>query len=434
MSFPRKRESSFFALDHCFPRGDIVGFSFPQQILIRLLRLFGCVREIVRKEKEAGGGMIKAAGMFMIGAAGSGAGKTTLACRLLSRFGPKRDIIGIKVTAIEDAGSGCPRGGQGCGVCASIEDRYCISEETDSGGLKDTCRILAAGASRVLWLRVLKGHLAEGAAALLEIVGSDSVSVCESNSLRRVVEPGAFVLVKDARDEKYKPSAKAVARYAERIIAFDGDGFDIEDDDIRLADGKWTVRMAATAIILAGGDSRRIGKDKGMLPIKGQPIIKHILEQLRPYFTQILISSNDLSRYNFPGVEVVSDRAAGHGPLMGIASALRASASELNFVIACDIPEVDMELVRMMVRQGREFDAVVPVTGPGRYEPVFAVYKKGLLRAMEAALAAGNNRIMEALKHRSVKYVDLTGSGKFGNINTVEDYRQFLETQNNGRV
>lgn len=387
-----------------------------------------------QKEKRAAGGMIKAAGMFMIGAAGRGAGKTKLACRLLSRFGPKRDIIGIKVTAIENAGSGCPRGGEGCGVCASIEGRYYISEENDSQGRKDTCRMLAAGAGRVLWLRVLKGHLAEGAAALLEIVGGGSLSVCESNSLRRVVEPGAFVLVKDASEEKYKPSAKAAAEHADRIIAFDGDGFDIEDDDIGLADGKWTVKMAATAIILAGGNSRRIGKDKSMLPIKGQPIIKHILEQLRPYFSQILISSNDLSRYNFPGVEVVADRVAGCGPLMGIASALRASASELNFVIACDIPEVDMELVRMMVRQGREFDAVVPVSGPWRYEPVFAVYNKGLLGAMEAALASGKNRIMEAVRHRSVKYVDLTGSGKFGNINTVEDYQQFLKTQDCGGV
>ncbi len=378
--------------------------------------------------------MIKAAGMFMIGAAGRGAGKTKLACRLLSRFGPKRDIIGIKVTAIEDAGSGCPRGGQGCGVCASIEDRYYISEENDSQGRKDTCRMLAASAGRVLWLRGPKRHLAEGAAAFLEIVGAGSVSGCESNSLRRVVEPGAFVLVQDAREEKYKPSAKAVARHADRIIAFDGDGFDIEDDDIRLVDGKWTVKMAATAIILAGGDSRRIGKDKGMLPIKGQPIIKHILEQLRPYFTKILISSNDSSRYDFPGVEVVADRTAGCGPLMGIASALRVSASELNFVIACDIPEVDMELVRMMVRQGRDFDAVVPVTGPSRYEPVFAVYNKGLLGAMEATLASGNNRIMEAVKHASVKYVDLMGGGKFGNINTAEDYRQFLETHDCGGV
>jgi molybdopterin-guanine dinucleotide biosynthesis protein A len=57
--------------------------------------------------------------------------------------------------------------------------------------------------------------------------------------------------------------------------------------------------MNVTAIILAGGKSRRMGMDKSMLPVNGKPLIEYILEQLHPHFGQVLISSNDVSKYNY---------------------------------------------------------------------------------------------------------------------------------------
>jgi len=362
----------------------------------------------------------------MVGAAGRGVGKTKLACSLIKRFASQRDIIGIKVTTIEEGRGGCPRGGDGCGVCASMDGSYYISEETDSRAEKDTCRMLAAGAARVLWLRVLKAHLVEGVHALIETIGSGAVSVCESNSLRKIVEPDAFVMVTDKAEQKYKPSAAAVADLADRVVLFDGEGFDIGADDFSLVDGRWTVRIAATAIILAGGSSRRTGCDKSMLLIEGKPIVERIVERLRPWFGQIIVSSNEVEKYGFLGVKVVPDKIAGRGPLMGIASALGASATELNFVVACDIPGIDMAFVRMMIRQARRFDAVVPVTGPMHYEPVFAVYKKSVVEAMEQGLVSGNNKIMEALEHCNVKYIDAGTAARFGNLNTMGDYREFV--------
>jgi len=360
----------------------------------------------------------------MVGAAGSGVGKTTLTCSLIKRFCRAQRIVGVKVTTIEQGRGSCPRGGDGCGVCESMEGRYYLIEETDSGGEKDTCRMLAAGAARVLWLRVLKAHLVEGARALLEAIGSREVSVCESNSLRKVVRPDAFVMVTDKREQRFKPSAAAVAHLADRTVSFDGEGFGIRDEDVSLAGGRWIMRMPVTVIILAGGSSRRTGQDKSMLPVNGQPIIKHIVDRLRPHFSQIIISSCDVEKYGFLGVEVVPDKIAGRGPLMGIASAMAASANELNFVVACDIPEIDMHLAREMIGEARRFDAVIPVTGPAHYEPVFAVYKKTVVDAMEQTLASGNNKIMESLRHCSVRYVDVD-AGRLGNLNTIDDYRQF---------
>lgn len=370
----------------------------------------------------------------MVGAADRNVGKTKFACSLISKFSLQCSIVGIKVTAIEKAGSSCPRGVSGCDVCSSLEGPFHITEETDRGANKDTCRMLAAGASRVFWLRALKTHLKEGMAALLDIIGDDAVLVCESNSLRRVVEPGLFVVVKGNGGEKRKVSAKDIIRWADKIVAYDGNEFDIDANEIELADGRWACKMEATAIIMAGGDSARMGRDKSMLLIEGQPMIKHILSRLRPHFNQILISSNDISKYSFPGVEVVPDKVTGQGPLGGIASALKASANELNFVIACDIPQVDTVLMKMMLRDCSDFDAVVPRISLSQYEPLFAVYKKYTLAAIEAALLSGNNRIIDALNSCRVKYIDLTDTQQLKNLNTMSDYWEFAGKETDAAV
>lgn len=148
--------------------------------------------------------MIRLDGMLMIGSAGANVGKTELACALLRRLGKQQEIIGIKVTTIAEADGGCPRGGEGCGVCSSLEGVFLITEETDRDSGKDTSRLLASGAKRVFWLRVLKEHLEEGVTALLEFVGPEAVCICESNSLRRIVEPGLFLMVKGVQTKRWK--------------------------------------------------------------------------------------------------------------------------------------------------------------------------------------------------------------------------------------
>jgi len=125
--------------------------------------------------------MIKLDGMLMIGSAGANVGKTELACALIKKFSKNRDIIGIKVTTIKERDGQCPRGGEGCGVCSSLEGNFCITEETNRSSDKDTAKLLAVGASRVFWLRVMKTHLEEGIKALPEIIEPDAVTICESN-------------------------------------------------------------------------------------------------------------------------------------------------------------------------------------------------------------------------------------------------------------
>lgn len=373
-----------------------------------------------------GAEMIKIPGMLMVGAANRNAGKTEFICSLIRKFGLKHKIIGIKVTTIEQANGICPRGEDGCGTCEALKGNFCITEETDKHSDKDTCRMLAAGAARVFWLRALKSHLKEGITAVQDIIGDKAILVCESNSLRQVVEPQLFVMVKNSDAKNFKRSAKEVVQYTDRLIFSDGDGFDIYLNEIELLDNIWTIKMEATAIIMAGGKSKRMGQDKSMLLVSGEPMINHILQQLQPHFKQILISSNNLSKYNFSGVKVVPDEVTDKGPLMGIASALRVSANRVNFVIACDIPEIDISFVRWLVRESKVFDAVVPQIGPSQYEPLFAVYKKSALFAIDKAMASGNYRIIDALGDCKVNYIDLTHKGQFVNLNTFTDYSMFI--------
>ena len=264
--------------------------------------------------------MIRLENMLMIGSSGSNVGKTELACALLRQVGGTHRIVGAKVTAVASREQSCPRGGQGCGVCSSMDGECRIAEETDRCSRKDTGKLLTAGADKVYWLRVLRTHLQQGLSALLEVVGRDSTVICESNSLRQVVEPGLFLIVDRTDRPAWKRSAQQVRQHADRIVLSDGKSFDLDLDRIRLVgEGpptrnyalgtptRWRLTEDATAVVLAGGRSRRMGTDKSMLPIDGRPMVEHICQQLSGTFTRVLISANDAEKFSFLGFDVVRD-------------------------------------------------------------------------------------------------------------------------------
>ena len=369
--------------------------------------------------------MIKLDGMLMIGSAGANVGKTELARVLLRKFGKNHNITGIKVTTIKDKDGQCPRGGEGCGVCSSLEGNFCITEETSKTSDKDTARLLAAGASRVFWIRVLKEHLVEGINAMLDVIGPKVVSICESNSLRQVVEPGLFLMARNNDSDSWKKSAELVREYADRIVISDSGNFDLNLNRIKLVDGKWVLLEKATAILMAGGGSRRMGTDKSMLEIEGRPIIERTCEQLSACFEQILISTNEVDKFKFLDFQIVHDKIPEQGPLMGIASALEASDNEINFVIACDIPQIELRDVRRIINEAVNSDAdiIVPVTSDGKYEPLFAVYRKSALNAINEVLSSGGRKISDVFNLCNVKKVEL--GLNLVNLNTMAEYEEF---------
>jgi molybdenum cofactor guanylyltransferase len=364
--------------------------------------------------------------MLMMGSGGRNSGKTTFACRLIGALCAHHPITAAKVTTIRERDGSCPRGGEGCGVCAALEGHYCITEETLAGTEKDTQRLLAAGARRVFWLRVAHEHLEEGAAALLDVVDPEDFLICESNSLRTVVEPEVFLLFHHRDASEVKASARAVDDHADRVVCFDGREFDLAVDDAALCERGWAVRHRATAIVLAGGKSERMGQDKALLRVDGQPLIAHICAQLAPHFDEVLVSTSTPEQYGFLDVKRVPDKAPGAGPLMGIASALEVSRHDLNLVAPCDMPRIDLRLMRRMLREARHYDAVIPVSAAGDVQPLFAVYSKRALPIVNAALAEGQRSVKETFKRCRVKYLEISEPEALRNLNTRDEFARFV--------
>lgn len=159
--------------------------------------------------------------MILIGSSGRNSGKTTLAIALIKRWKRYFPVVGLKVTTIQERDGACPRGGEGCGVCNSLNGDYEIIEEVNQNLEKDTSLLLAAGADKVYWLKTLKSNIGDGIEALMSKIPANSIIVCESNSLRSVVKPGVFIMLDNSKDEQIKESATAVIDNADIIIDYD---------------------------------------------------------------------------------------------------------------------------------------------------------------------------------------------------------------------
>lgn len=371
--------------------------------------------------------VFRARGMVLIGATGRNAGKTALAEELIRRHVGTRPVIGVKVTTVHEDEGPCPRGSRGCGVCATLEGPYRLTEERGEQQGKDTTRLLLAGAGPVFWLCVRPSTLAQGLDALRRAVPDDAVVVAESNSLRKVVEPDLFVIVQGTRSRKVKPSCQDVWSLADEVVRFDGVGFDPPPDAFGIVDGEWTLRRASTAVVLAGGRSTRMGRDKALLPVAGRRMIEHIVDQLRPHFSEILISADDIERYAFLGLDVVPDQVSGQGPMRAIASVLERSSHEVVFVIPCDVPRVPSRLLAGLLRGARSgAEIVVPVTSDGHYEPLFAIYRKSVRDRLSRALERGQRRIVSVYDECDTRTLEMDTGDHLFNVNTEAEYEQLL--------
>ncbi len=361
--------------------------------------------------------------MLMIGSAGRDVGKTEFACNLVRRLAAESPVVAAKVTTVHDNHGRCPRGGEGCGVCTSLTAPFEIVEERGGAPGKDTVRLLEAGARKVYWLRTRFEHLDAAAAHLLETIGPGRVCVCESNSLSRAVAPGLFVMLQKAGSDAAKRSAAEVRHLADIEIESDGIRFSVAPEELVVAPGpRWAYKRPATAVVLAGGASERMGRDKALLPFRGGTLIEHIVAQLEPHFGEILISTNSPARYAFLGKKAVVDQLPDQGPMMGVASALAVSSHDWNFFVPCDTPFVPIEVVLDLLRRARGGDGALPVQRDGRWEPLFAVYHRRLRPQMEAALAHGERRIARLFPKFDLRFVALAEGQTLLDVDTPEDF------------
>lgn len=158
-----------------------------------------------------------------------------------------------------------------------------------------------------------------------------------------------------------------------------------------------------TGVLLAGGKSRRMGRDKALLQVDGKTLFESSLRLLMRFFSRILIAGDrpDLEQ---PGIVSIADIYPGSA-LGGLHTGLFAAATDWIFVAPCDMPYPDARIIERLLAERRGVDAVVPRTHDG-YEPVFALYHKNCLAPMESMLRQNQFRIYDFYQQIDIRYLD----------------------------
>ena len=169
--------------------------------------------------------------------------------------------------------------------------------------------------------------------------------------------------------------------------------------------GKSEVRRPISCIVLAGGEGKRLGTDKAFLSIGDQVLIEGIVEKMARIGDEVIIVTNSPQRYSHLGARLVGDVYPGKGALGGIYSGLRAAHSDRSLVVACDMPFLDLRLLRYMILLSPGQDVVIPRVG-GLTEPLHAIYSKGCLQPIERLLVGGGRRIIDFFPEVRVRYIE----------------------------
>lgn len=189
-------------------------------------------------------------------------------------------------------------------------------------------------------------------------------------------------------------------------------------------------KIGACGVILAGGQSSRMGANKALLEFGGEPLIGRVARQFSSWFEQVVVVTNTPDQYTFLNLPMTGDRIPGLGPLGGLEAGLTASRFEHAFFAACDMPFLNEGLIQYLVEQAPGFDIVVPRIDD-EYEPMHAIYSRSCLPTITANLDERRLkllRIFDAVRVRTVEASEIAAFGTperlFFNCNTPEDLEQ----------
>jgi len=201
--------------------------------------------------------------------------------------------------------------------------------------------------------------------------------------------------------------------------------------------------------ILAGGASSRMGRDKGLLDFGGVPLILHTARLIEPLVAEVAVVGS-LDRYTNLGLHVIADDVqiqsgpdqSGYGPLAGIATALAATRSPWNLVLACDMPYLSAEWLNWLLSRAMRSrgEAVIPRSERG-IEPLAAIYRRECGAKVAAALARGVRKVSDAIDELRVDYIYPSDWRKLDpgglvlrNMNAPRDYEDALNWWTTARV
>ncbi|MDT8318741.1 MAG: molybdenum cofactor guanylyltransferase [bacterium] len=185
-----------------------------------------------------------------------------------------------------------------------------------------------------------------------------------------------------------------------------------------------------TGVLLAGGESRRMGRDKAGIELDGVTTAKRTIDAFRPLFADIFAVSKKTGRFADLDCREVADVFDEMGAMVGVLTALGEANTEYIFVAACDMPFIDRHVVELIVARGAGFKAALPLIS-GKGDPLHALYSRDCYEAMLDFMKKEGkslNRFIESLPSDEVRYVSEDeiravdpGALSLFNMNTPED-------------
>ncbi len=189
----------------------------------------------------------------------------------------------------------------------------------------------------------------------------------------------------------------------------------------------------ATAVVLTGGKSSRMGRPKALLPFDDEPLIAHVVRRLGRIFAEtVVVAAPDQELPPLP-VALVRDEVAYQGPVSGIYHGLRAATKEVCFVTSCDAPFLNLMLISHLLSQIADWDVVVPFWQE-RFQPLHAVYRRSVAPLLREQLERSELRpisLYPKVRTREIHEVEVRRFDPEGlsflNMNTPEDYQAAVD-------
>ncbi len=157
-------------------------------------------------------------------------------------------------------------------------------------------------------------------------------------------------------------------------------------------------------VILAGGQSSRLGVDKALLRLGDVPLLRIVADRLAQVCNEVVVAVDRPGRYEELGLSarMVADLSPGHGPLSGGQAGLQASGTKHVLVVACDLPFLNVKLLRFMAGLPRSYEALVPWQD-GRWHPLHSIYARSCQEDVDAMLAKGGGSMRDLLARLVVR-------------------------------
>ena len=178
-----------------------------------------------------------------------------------------------------------------------------------------------------------------------------------------------------------------------------------------------------TALVLAGGKSSRMGRDKMLLELNGQTMLERACAFARTLTDQVLVAAGSEAHFDTlpDGCRAVYDETPGLGPLGGLCAGLRAAQTEFVLVFAADMPNLSQEAAARL-RDAIGNADVCLFQKNGRPEPLFALYRTNVLSSAQNALTGGHLKLTALIDSLNARILDWDADTLFVNLNTPEDY------------